>query len=111
MVSMAGTDDIALVSLVPELGTPWENADRYWELSPLKYVGNVTTPCLLVHSENDYRCPMEQGEQWFIALKQRGVPTKFVRFPGESHGLSRNGGPKHRVERLEHTLAWFDEYL
>ena len=111
MVSMAGTDDIALVSLVPELGTPWENADRYWELSPLKYVGNVTTPCLIVHSENDYRCPMEQGEQWFIALKQRGVPTKFVRFPGESHGLSRNGGPKHRVERLEHTLAWFDEYL
>ncbi|MGN6483958.1 MAG: S9 family peptidase [Thermomicrobiales bacterium] len=111
MTSMAGTDDIALVSLVPELGTPWENADRYWELSPLKYVANVTTPCLVVHSENDFRCPMEQGEQWFMALKQLGVPTKFVRFPGESHGLSRNGGPKHRVERLEHTLAWFDEYL
>ncbi|MGC4105191.1 MAG: S9 family peptidase [Thermomicrobiales bacterium] len=111
MVSMAGTDDIALVSLVPELGTPWENVDRYWELSPLKYVANVKTPCLIVHSENDFRCPMEQGEQWFIALKQLGVPTKFVRFPGESHGLSRSGGPKHRVERLEHTLAWFDEYL
>lgn len=111
MTSMAGTDDVALVSLHPELGTPWEQADRYWELSPLKYVGNVKTPCLIVHSENDFRCPMEQAEQWFIALKSLGVPTKFVRFPDESHGLSRNGGPKHRVERLQHTLAWFDEYL
>lgn len=111
MTSMYGTDDISLASLDLELGSPWEQQERYWELSPLKYVANVKTPCLIVHSENDYRCPMEQGEQWFMALKRLGVPTKFVRFPGESHGLSRNGGPKHRVERLEHTLAWFDEYL
>ena len=111
MVSMAGTDDIALVSIYPELGTPWENHEAYWDMSPLKYVANVTAPCLIIHSEHDYRCPMEQAEQWYMALKQRGVPTEFVRFPDESHGLSRNGKPQHRVERLERTLGWFDTHL
>lgn len=111
LASMYGTDDISLVSFDPELGTPWENTDRYWELSPLKYVANVTTPCLIIHSENDFRCPMEQAEQWFIALKRLRQTVKFVRFPDESHGLSRNGGPKHRVERLQHTLGWFETYL
>jgi dipeptidyl aminopeptidase/acylaminoacyl peptidase len=111
MTSMYGTDDISLVSLDPELGAPWEHPDRYWEMSPLKYVANVTTPILIVHSEEDYRCPMEQAEQFFIALKRLGRTTKFVRFQNESHGLSRTGKPKHRVERLEHTLGWFEEYL
>jgi dipeptidyl aminopeptidase/acylaminoacyl peptidase len=111
MVSMAGTDDIALVSLHPELGTPWDNTDAYWNISPLKYVGNVKTPCLIIHSEEDYRCPMEQAEQWYIALKVLGVPTELIRFPNESHGLGRNGKPKHRVERLERTLGWFETYL
>jgi dipeptidyl aminopeptidase/acylaminoacyl peptidase len=111
MVSMAGTDDIALVSLYPELGTPWQNTKKYWNMSPLKYVGNVKTPCLIIHSEEDHRCPMEQAEQWFIALRQLNVPTKFIRFPDESHGLGRNGKPKHRVERLERTLGWFAKYL
>lgn len=111
MVSMFGTDDIALVSLDPEMGTPWENTELYWDMSPLKYVGNVKTPCLIVHSENDHRCPMEQAEQWFLALQKLDVPTEFIRFPDESHGLGRNGKPKHRVERLERTLGWFDKYL
>lgn len=111
MVSMYGTDDIALVSLDPELGTPWDNYDAYWDMSPLKYAGNVKTPCLIVHSENDHRCPMEQAEQWYIALKKLNVPTEFIRFPDESHGLGRNGKPKHRVERLERTLDWFEKYL
>jgi len=111
MTSMFGTDDVSLVSLDHELGAPWENADRYWELSPLKYVANVTAPCLIIHSENDFRCPMEQAEQWFIALKRLRRTVKFIRFPDESHGLSRNGGPQHRVERLQHTIGWFDTYL
>jgi dipeptidyl aminopeptidase/acylaminoacyl peptidase len=111
MVSMAGTDDIALVSLYPELGTPWQNTKKYWNMSPLKYVSNVKTPCLIIHSEEDHRCPMEQAEQWFIALRQLNVPTEFIRFPDESHGLGRNGKPKHRVERLERTLGWFTKYL
>ncbi len=111
MTSMFGTDDIALVSLYPDMGTPWEDPDLYWDMSPLKYVGNVTTPCLIVHSENDHRCPMEQAEQWYVALQKLDVPTEFIRFPDESHGLGRNGKPKHRVERLERTLGWFDRYL
>lgn len=111
MVSMYGTDDIALRSLDPELGTPWDNLQKYWDLSPLKYVANITAPLLIVHSENDYRCPMEQAEQLFIALKRLGRTVEFVRFANESHGLSRNGGPKHRVERLQRTLGWFENHL
>lgn len=111
MTSMYGTDDISLVSLDYELGTPWDNPDRYWEQSPLKYVANITAPLLIIHSENDYRCPMEQAEQLFIALKRLRRTVEFVRFGNESHGLSRNGQPKHRVERLERTLAWFERYL
>ena len=111
MISMYGTDDISLVSLDPELGTPWDNFERYWDQSPLKYVANITAPLLIVHSENDYRCPMEQAEQLFIALKRLRRTVEFVRFPDESHGLSRNGKPKHRVERLQRTLGWFEKHL
>ena len=66
---------------------------------------------MIIHSEEDYRCPMEQGEQLFTALKVLGVPTEFVRFPGESHELSRSGKPKHRKERLEHMARWFRKYF
>ncbi|MEJ7839441.1 MAG: S9 family peptidase [Thermomicrobiales bacterium] len=111
LISMYGTDDISLVSFDPEMGTPWDNLDRYWDMSPLKYVANIKVPLLIVHSENDYRCPMEQGEQLFMALKKLGGVTEFVRFQNESHGLSRGGQPKHRVERLERTLGWFYTYL
>jgi dipeptidyl aminopeptidase/acylaminoacyl peptidase len=111
LISMYGTDDISLVSFDPEMGTPWENFERYWDMSPLKYVANIKVPLLIIHSENDFRCPMEQGEQLFIALKRLGRTTEFVRFQNESHGLSRGGAPKHRVERLERTLGWFDKYL
>lgn len=111
MASMFGTDDISLVAFDKALGTPWENPIGFWEASPLAYVHNVTAPCLIIHSEEDHRCPMEQGEQWFMALKALGRTVEFVRFPNESHGLGRTGAPKHRVERLERTLDWFDKYL
>jgi dipeptidyl aminopeptidase/acylaminoacyl peptidase len=74
-------------------------------------MGGVKTPTLILHSEEDYRCPMEQDEQLFTALMKLGVPTEFVRFPNEPHGLSRTGKPKHRVERLQHIVRWFDRYL
>lgn len=111
MASMYGTDDIGLVSFDPELGTPWDNIEKYWDLSPLKHVANITAPLLIIHSENDYRCPMEQAEQLFIALKRLRREVEFVRFANESHGLSRHGAPKHRVERLERTLGWFETHL
>ncbi|MCW4050725.1 MAG: S9 family peptidase [Candidatus Bathyarchaeota archaeon] len=79
--------------------------------SPIYYVDNVKTPCLIIHSEKDYRCPMAEAEQWFTALKLNGVPTELIRFPDENHELSRSGKPKHREERLEHILRWFKEYL
>ena len=111
MTSMYGTDDIALLSLDPEIGAPWEYPDRFWELSPLRSVANITAPVLIIHSEEDYRCPMEQAEQLFIALKRLGRTVEFVRFAGENHELSRGGKPANRVERLERTLGWFERHL
>jgi dipeptidyl aminopeptidase/acylaminoacyl peptidase len=71
----------------------------------------MTTPLLIIHSEEDYRCPIEQSEQLFVSLKMLQRTVEFVRFPGESHGLSRMGKPVHRVERLQAILGWFEEYL
>jgi dipeptidyl aminopeptidase/acylaminoacyl peptidase len=79
--------------------------------SPIRYVDRVKTPCLIIHSEDDLRCPMEQGEQWFTALKLNGVDTELIRFPDETHELSRSGKPKHREERLRHQVRWFNRYL
>jgi dipeptidyl aminopeptidase/acylaminoacyl peptidase len=90
---------------------PWENLANYWRQSPLQYIGNARTPTLVIHSENDFRCPIEQGEQIFVALKRLGVETEMVRFPDTSHGLSRNGRTDRRIIRLQHILRWFDKYL
>ncbi|HLW58788.1 MAG TPA: S9 family peptidase [bacterium] len=110
--SQWGTSDLAYQKGFWEYpGDPWESPGFYLERSPITYVRQMRTPLLILHSESDLRCPIEQGEQLFIALKKQGTPTLFVRFPGESHDLSRNGQPKHRVERLRHILAWFGTYL
>ena len=111
-VSFFGTSDIGWTFGKREMmGTPWENEEAFMAKSPIRYVKNVKTPTLVLHSEEDYRCPMEQGEQFYTALKYLGVPTEFVRFPGENHELSRSGKPKHREARLGHVLRWFDKYL
>jgi dipeptidyl aminopeptidase/acylaminoacyl peptidase len=90
---------------------PWEDFKNYWRQSPMKYIGNAKTPTLVIHSEQDLRCAMEQGEQVFVALKKLGVDTELVRFPDEPHGLSRGGRTDRRIERLKHILRWFDRYL
>jgi dipeptidyl aminopeptidase/acylaminoacyl peptidase len=90
---------------------PWENVENYLRQSPLTAIGNAKTPTLVIHSENDLRCPIEQGEQLFVALMRLGVDTEMVRFPDESHGLSRGGRTDRRVVRLHHILRWFDKYL
>ena len=92
-------------------GDIFEKMDLYWDRSPLKYVKNVTTPILILHSDNDYRVPLEQGEQWFRALKHFGKTTEIVFFPRENHNLTRTGEPKHLVESLNWQLYWFDRYL
>ena len=110
--SQWGTSDLAYMKGMWEYpGDPWESPQFYLERSPITYVRQMRTPLLILHSEQDHRCPIEQGEQLFVALKKQGVPTLFVRFPNESHDLSRNGQPRHRVERLRHIVEWFRRYL
>ena len=90
---------------------PWDDLQKVMEKSPITYVKNMKTPLLLIHSELDFICPIEQSEQLFVALKKLKRVVEFVRFPGENHDLSRDGKPKHRVERLQHIVRWFDKYL
>jgi dipeptidyl aminopeptidase/acylaminoacyl peptidase len=90
---------------------PYMDVNTAWDRSPMKYISNAKTPTLIIHSENDMRCPIEQGEQAFVALKQLGVDSEMVRFPEESHGLSRGGRTDRRIARLNHILRWFDKHL
>jgi dipeptidyl aminopeptidase/acylaminoacyl peptidase len=92
-------------------GILFDDFDQYWEASPLKYARNVRTPTLILHSDMDFRVPIEQGEQWFRALQHYGVPSELVLFPRENHNLTRTGEPKHLVESLNWQLYWFDRYL
>lgn len=93
-------------------GAPWEDPQDYARRSPITHVDRITTPLMLIEGEEDYRTPPSAGgEQMFRALKYLKKPVVMVRFPGESHDLSRTGQPWHRIERLRHLTAWFDKYL
>ena len=89
------------------LADPFNSPEDLWERSPLKYANDVRTPTLFIHSDEDYRCPLEQGIQMFTALKYFGVDSKIVIFHGENHELSRSGKPKHRQRRLDEIITWF----
>ena len=109
LYSFYGTSDIGWGFIDYQFGgLPWERLDHYMKYSPISYVEQMTTPLLIIHSERDFRCPIEQGEQVFISLKRLDRDVEFVRFPDETHNLSRSGKPKHRIERLQHILRWFD---
>lgn len=110
---MFGSSDIGHLFNVIELGgvTPWENMAEYLARSPVTYAKDVTTPLLILHSEDDLRCPIEQAEQLFVALKRLGKDVTFVRFPDENHELSRSGKPRHRLERFRFILDWFSRHL
>jgi dipeptidyl aminopeptidase/acylaminoacyl peptidase len=91
---------------------PFEDPQEYRARSPINYIKNVTTPMMFILGEADYRTPPGAGgEEMFRALKFRKIPTVMVRFPNESHELSRSGQPWHRVERLQHIVGWFDHWL
>ncbi|MDZ7704144.1 MAG: S9 family peptidase [Trueperaceae bacterium] len=111
-LSFYGTSDIGYNFAALEVrGNPWTDTELLWQQSPIRHVDKVTTPLLIVHSEEDHRCPVEQAEQFYIALKALGkAPTKLLRFPGEGHELSRSGRPDRRVARLEALLGWFKEH-
>ena len=81
-----------------------------WDVSPLKYVRNAKTPTLIIHSEEDHRCPIAEGYQLYTALVYLRVPARMVVFHGENHELSRTGKPAHRLRRLEEITGWFDKY-
>lgn len=111
-LSFHGVSDIGYFFTDWQLGHDlFDETEKLWERSPIKYASQVTTPLLILHGERDDRCPLEQAEQLFTALKKRNKTTAFVRFPGATHELSRSGHPKQRMKRLNYIRSWFDQYL
>ena len=110
--SFVGTSDIGTFFL-PMLidATVEDDLDGVRRQSPMTYAGAIETPTLILHSEEDWRCPIEQAEQLFAALRRRGVDVTLARFPGENHELSRSGAPRHRVERLHIVHDFFATHL
>jgi dipeptidyl aminopeptidase/acylaminoacyl peptidase len=111
-VSKFGTSDIGPEGTLRETGaTPWDDLDKIWMQSPIAYAKNIHTPLLILHSDEDHRCPIEQAEQLFAILRWLGRDVEFVWFVGENHGLSRGGRPVNRIERLRRILGWFEKHL
>ena len=112
-VSFVGSSDIGWFFGLEYLGdaATADGAAAVAAQSPMAHVGAVTTPTLVIHSEQDWRCPVEQGQRWFVELKRRGVQVELLLFPGEGHELSRSGRPSHRRARFEHVLRWWGEHL
>ena len=110
--SFFGASDIGIRFTLLEIGaSPWERPERLWEKSPLRLAHRVKAPTLVVHSEADHRCPIDQGETWYTALFYHGVKARFFRVPEEGHELSRSGRPDRRLARLEAYLEWWWENL
>jgi len=110
--TMAGTSDIGSWFMAMLLFADWHTGlDKLRELSPMAHADKVRTPTLVVHSEEDWRCPIEQAEQFFSVLRRNQVDVTLARFPGENHELSRTGSPKHRVERLRLVHDFYAKHL
>lgn len=111
-ISFYGTSDIGYYFGPDQTDAdPIADFDKAWEQSPLKHAHNIKTPLLFIHSDKDYRCPIEQAMQLYTVVKKRGVDTRFIWFKNESHGLSRDGKPKSRIKRLEEITNWMNQYL
>jgi dipeptidyl aminopeptidase/acylaminoacyl peptidase len=112
MVSMAGNSDYVDEPDAYFPGNSWDRPEARWNQSPLKYLGKAKAPTLIIHSEGDLRCNVEQSEQVFSALKLLNVPVRFVRYPtSTSHGMSRSGPPDLRLHRLGQILDWWKRWL
>jgi dipeptidyl aminopeptidase/acylaminoacyl peptidase len=107
-VSFVGSSDVGWYLVDAHLGA---DPARQAAQSALARAGDITTPTLVVHAEQDWRCPVEQAQRLYVELKRRGVPSELLLFPGEGHELSRSGRPRHRLARLEHVLRWWDRWL
>jgi len=111
MVSLFGSSDIFWDFQRAFGGSMWEYADAWRAMSPATYADRISTPLLIMHSEQDLRCPIEQGEHLFTLLRLMGKETEMLRFPAEGHELSRSGSPRHREQRFEAIIEWFGRYL
>ena len=111
LVSMYGSSDVGWVFKGYHGDFVHDDVDTYLKISPWTYAKQIETPLLILHSENDLRCNIEQAEVLFTTLRLLGKEVEFVRFPAESHELTRSGNPVHRVQRFELVLEWFDRYL
>ena len=111
-LSFYGVSDIGYYFTEWEIGGDiLEDAEKLWHHSPLKYAKNVTTPLLLLHGEMDYRCPIEQSEQFYTALLRQKKEAVLVSFPGQTHEVSRSGAPRLRLQHTEQIRDWFNKYL
>jgi dipeptidyl aminopeptidase/acylaminoacyl peptidase len=111
MLAEDGTSDIAGFMRAYVGGFAWDHPDVYTKMSPWTYAKQITTPLLILHSEDDLRCPVGQAEELFTALRWLRRPVEMVRFPAEGHELSRSGSPAHRVMRFEVILEWLGRHL
>lgn len=111
LTKILSTDIGYLYNMDQQGAKPWENPEKLWEHSPLKYVAKVKTPLLFVQSDQDYRCWQAEAIQYFTALKLLGVETAICLIHGENHGLSRGGRPEQRLRRLTALTDWMDKYL
>ena len=110
-LSFHGTSDIGFYFSKDQTGGhPNLDTEKLWEQSPMKYAMNVNTPLLFIHSDQDYRCPIEQAMQFYSILKEKGLHTKLIWFKGENHELSRGGKPQARIKRLTEITEWFEQY-
>ncbi|WP_298729048.1 S9 family peptidase [uncultured Granulicatella sp.] len=109
-ISFYGTSDIGPFFVEKQLLDDINHTKRLWEMSPVAHAKNAKTPLLVLHGQSDLRCPQEQGEQMYMAMRKNNVPTKMILFPQSSHGLSRAGLPNLRQERLKAITDWFEEY-
>ena len=105
-ISFYGTSDVGAFFVEFQLQRDLSDMEGLWKMSPLAYAKNVETPILMMHSDQDLRCPMEQAEQFYVAMKKQGVESKLITFPQSSHGLSRNGLPNLRIKRFNAILEW-----
>lgn len=111
LVTFRGNTDIPIWGELQWGPESWSDPEFRWSRSPLRYVQNVKTPLLLTHGEMDLRCPIDQAEAFFGALRLLRKEVEMVRFPEESHDLSRSGRPDRRIERLRRIQGWFERHL
>ncbi|MEK7296166.1 MAG: S9 family peptidase, partial [Actinomycetota bacterium] len=111
MISEEWSSDVGTVFRVEHGPNHLEDPEEYMRMSPIRDVRDINVPLLIIHSENDLRCPISQAEELFVAMRLLGKDVTFYRFPGETHELSRSGSPIHRAQRAEIILDFFAKHL